>query len=89
MTDQRAVRIRAHQMNLNRYCHLLAGRLTDVEREFLHKRIAEERLELERILRESGADSNPALAIIVTQAVAKSEGAPVCGHTMDTDCKAV
>jgi hypothetical protein len=72
VTDQRTVRIRVHQGNLDRYCRLLTGHLTDVERQFLHKRIAEERTELERVLQEGAADSSPALANnLATSAVAK------------------
>ena len=47
MTDQEVTRIRAHLQNLERYRRLLAGHLTDVERQFVHKRIAEERFEIE------------------------------------------
>jgi len=72
MTDQRATRIRAHQQNLDRYCRLLAGDLPDSERQFLHKRIAEERLELERL--QSAANSNIRLAFMAARALAKNEG---------------
>jgi hypothetical protein len=43
--------IRAHQNNINRYCRLLATQLTDVEREYVHKRIVEERQQLEKLLK--------------------------------------
>lgn len=42
--------IRARQKNVNRYCRLLATKLTDHERKYIHKRIAEERIELERLI---------------------------------------
>lgn len=49
--DARNVLIRAHQNNINRYCRLLATHLTDHERQYVHRRIAEERFELERLLK--------------------------------------
>ena len=67
MTDQHAARIRAHRQNIQRYCRLLTGHLTDVERQFVHKRIAEERLELERL----ELSSQDALVIIAARANGK------------------
>jgi hypothetical protein len=49
MTDARLARIAAHEANLKRYARLLTTELTDVERAFIHKRIAEEHLTLERL----------------------------------------
>jgi hypothetical protein len=49
MTDFRTAKILSHQRNLQRYARLLATELTELERQYLHKRIAEERLELERL----------------------------------------
>ena len=46
---------------------LLTGHLTDVERQFVHKRIAEERLELERL----ESSSQDALVIIAARANGK------------------
>jgi hypothetical protein len=43
--------IAAHQRNIDRYCRLLATHLTDVEREYIHKRIAETSRELDNFLR--------------------------------------
>jgi hypothetical protein len=57
-SDTRGTLIRAHQKNIDRHCSLLAADLTNHEREYLHRRIAEEQDELERLLR-SAAD-NPA-----------------------------
>lgn len=73
MTSLRGIRIRAHQQNLERYCRLLAGTLTDVERDYLHKRIVEERQELERLQPQGEADCNAALAIIAAESLAKSK----------------
>ena len=50
MPNERSARIRSHQSNLERYCRLLTTELTDLERQFLRKRIAEERLKLDRLM---------------------------------------
>jgi hypothetical protein len=50
MFDLHSVRIETHRRNLNRYFRLLATELTTVEREYIHKRIAEERAELDSLL---------------------------------------
>jgi hypothetical protein len=49
--DTQNALIRAHQNNINRYARLLATHLTDHERTYVHRRMAEERLELERLMR--------------------------------------
>jgi len=49
--DATEILIQARQKNLKRYCQLLATPLTDQEHEYLNRRIAEERIELERLLR--------------------------------------
>jgi hypothetical protein len=36
------IQVRGHRRNIERYCRLLATELTDFERQYLHKRIAEE-----------------------------------------------
>jgi hypothetical protein len=44
MTDlTTSIRLQAHRANIDRYRKLLAGRLTRVEREYIMRRIAEER----------------------------------------------
>ena len=48
MTDFLPPKILAHRRNLERYAWLLATQLTDLEREYIYKRIAEEQAELER-----------------------------------------
>jgi len=45
--------IDAHRKNLRRYCQLLATDLTDLEREFIHRRIAETERALDRLERPS------------------------------------
>jgi hypothetical protein len=49
-----SIRIQAHRANIERYRKLLAGRLTRIEREYVMRRIAEERIELKRL--EDAAD---------------------------------
>lgn len=58
--DVRNALIRAHQNNINRYCRILTTHLTGHEREYVHRRIAEERLELERLLNAAEADRTEA-----------------------------
>jgi hypothetical protein len=41
--------MRGHRQNIERYCRLLATELTDLERQYLHKRIAEEHAQLEQL----------------------------------------
>jgi hypothetical protein len=48
MRDLRTAKIISHQNNIRRYSRLLATDLTELEREYLHRRIAEEQAELER-----------------------------------------
>ena len=68
MTEEQDARIRSHQRNLNRYCRLLATDLTEIERQFIHKRIVEERLKLD-LLR---AEGDPRVAAFVAaQTLAK------------------
>lgn len=49
--DVRNALIYAHQKNINRYSGLLAMDLTEQEREYIHRRISEQRLEIERLRR--------------------------------------
>jgi hypothetical protein len=49
MIDFRTAKILGHRRNIQRYARLLAGELTELERQYLHKRIAEEHAELERL----------------------------------------
>ena len=45
MIDFRTAKILGHRRNIQRYARLLAGELTELERQYLHKRIAEEHAE--------------------------------------------
>jgi hypothetical protein len=49
MTDFRTAKILSHRRNIQRYARLLATQLTELERQYLHKRIAEEQTALERL----------------------------------------
>ena len=49
MIDLKTAQVRRHRQNIARYCRLLATELTDLERQYLHKRIAEEHAQLERL----------------------------------------
>jgi hypothetical protein len=69
MHDMRTAKIRAHRRNIQRYSRLLATELTELERNYLHKRIAEEQAELERwMMSAKDAASN----LITTQALEPS-----------------
>ena len=48
MNDLRTAKIRSHRRNIQRYSRLFATSLSDFERQYLDKRIAEEQAELER-----------------------------------------
>jgi hypothetical protein len=46
MIDFNTTQVRVHRRNIQRYCRLLATELTDLERQYLHKRIARSTLSL-------------------------------------------
>ena len=56
-TDYLNAQILSRRANLQRYARLLATQLAELEREYLHKRIAEEHAEVARVelLREANA----------------------------------
>jgi hypothetical protein len=62
MTDFRAAKILSHQGNIKRYARLLATELTELERQYLHKRIAEEQAELERLRTSPPGQAEPVIA---------------------------
>jgi hypothetical protein len=43
MDEKRVARLRAHQLNIERYQRLLKTRLSEVETQFLERRLSEER----------------------------------------------
>ena len=58
MRDLRAAKILGHERNIQRHCRLLATEITELERQYLHKQIAEERAELERWSRQQSEDAS-------------------------------
>ena len=49
MLDQDLARIRAHRNNLSRYRRLLKTKLSDIERQFIERRLAQEQTALEAL----------------------------------------
>ena len=49
MIDEQMTRMRTHRNNIDRYRHLLQTKLTELERDFIEKRLAEEQSNLERL----------------------------------------
>jgi hypothetical protein len=49
MLDENLARIRAHRNNIHRYRRLLKTRLSDLERHFIERRLAEEQSALESL----------------------------------------
>jgi hypothetical protein len=49
MLDEDFARIRAHRNNIHRYRRLLGRRLSDIERQFIERRLAEEETALKAL----------------------------------------
>ena len=49
MTDEKLARLRTHRNNIARYRHLLKTKLTNLERQFIEKRLSEEQSDFERL----------------------------------------
>jgi hypothetical protein len=49
MIDENFARLRTHRSNIQRYRHLLETSLTDLERQFIAKRLEEEQLAIETL----------------------------------------
>jgi hypothetical protein len=49
MIDEQMTRMRRHRNNIYRYRHLLQTKLTELERDFIEKRLAEEQSNLDRL----------------------------------------
>jgi hypothetical protein len=64
MIDFRTAKIMSHQRNIQRCVTLLAMELTELQRQDLHERIAEERAELERLM---GTQPDQAGAVIAAE----------------------
>ena len=69
MIDFKTAQARRHRQNIERYCRLLATELTDLERQYLHKRIAEEYAQLKSLEKSrAGTESSPSLSTLATEA---------------------
>ncbi|NOJ44042.1 hypothetical protein [Bradyrhizobium australiense] len=49
MIDEKLARLRTHRKNIDRYRRLLKTRLTELEHQYIEKRLAEEQSALERL----------------------------------------
>ena len=49
MTDEKFARLRTHRNNISRYRRLLKTKLTEFERQFIERRLSEERYAMERL----------------------------------------
>ena len=49
MIDQKLALLRTHRDNIRRYRRLLKGELTELERQFVERRLSEERLAMENV----------------------------------------
>jgi hypothetical protein len=56
MIDQRLARLRAHRSNIQRYRNLLQTSLTELERQFVEKRLSEEQSNLESVAKSLPGD---------------------------------
>jgi hypothetical protein len=54
MIDFEAAQMRSHRRNIECYCRLVATELTDLERQYLHQRIAEEHAQLKQLEKRQG-----------------------------------
>jgi len=49
MIDEKLARLRTHRNNISRYRRLLKTKLTDCERQFIERRVSEERSAMEQL----------------------------------------
>jgi hypothetical protein len=62
--DERIVRLRAHQKNIDRYQGLLKTKLSEAEKHYLEKRVSEERFAISMLqFRSPQAESDLPLAV--------------------------
>jgi len=69
MLDEDLARIRAHRNNIHRYRRLLRTKLSELERQFIERRLAEEQTALDALT----ADTFP-VAFAMPKGSASSEG---------------
>ena len=53
MLDENLVQLRAHRNNIHRYRRLLATHLSDLEHEYIERRLQEERAAMEALSKET------------------------------------
>ena len=53
MLDENLARLRAHRNNIHRYRRLLETRLSDIERQFIDRRLAEEQAAVDELTTET------------------------------------
>jgi bacterioferritin (cytochrome b1) len=75
MVDFRTAKMLGYRRNIERYCRLLTTELTDLERQYLHKRIAEEYAQLE-LLEKSQAEQQ-ADVVMAAEAPGKRTGGAI------------
>lgn len=74
MLDENLTRIRAHRNNIHRYRQLLRTKLSDLERQFIERRLAEEQAASEALAAEtfpvafSLSEGQPAKATLGSEA---------------------
>jgi hypothetical protein len=59
MMDENFARLRTHRSNIQRYRHLLETSLTDLERQFIAKRLAEEQSAIETLSAQDASHTRP------------------------------
>jgi hypothetical protein len=86
-TDSLNAKILSHRGNLQRYARLLATQLAELEREYLHKRLAEEGAEVARLEVAAGNQAakpkreeapNPCMGLLMSSAYFRCR-APIVG----------
>lgn len=77
MTIMRDALIQRHRKNIERYSRMLATKLSFHERSYLHKRVAQERAELERLkfqaIRATAERKVDDTTVIAAQSLAQSD----------------
>ncbi|MBR1206573.1 hypothetical protein JQ562_30765 [Bradyrhizobium sp. AUGA SZCCT0051] len=71
MVDRRLEQLRAHRNNIRRYRRLLSTKLSDLERQFIERRLSEESSAMEAL----AADMPPLLHERPSLSVSRLEGA--------------
>lgn len=73
MTDVDNLRIAAHRRNLMRYRRILATPLTDIEHDYVRRRMAEERAQLDRLEQAAAQQESMLHSVIVATDAARAD----------------